>query len=282
MTIGILAADRRMDAVAARLSTRFLHVTLHHPEDGIEPMRADDVLIFPLPMARLSADWDKCVPGTDGDTVVRLIRALPGDKLLLGGAPDPLYIRLAEEYGSILLDYCDDETVRMKNAVPTAEGAIGIAIEKLPYTIWGSRFAVTGYGKCARALAVRLTALGGHVTITARREDALTEASLDGCDTMPLADFLTVPPPVRCLYNTIPAHIFPEDFITRLPADTVLVELAGERALPVCDRVLYAPGLPGKTAPETAGEILAGAILPRIRWYQQTHIPRSVRGGDLE
>ena len=47
MTIGILAADRRMDAVAARLSTRFLHVTLHHPEDGIEPMRADDVLIFP-------------------------------------------------------------------------------------------------------------------------------------------------------------------------------------------------------------------------------------------
>lgn len=282
MKIGILAADRRMDAIAARLSTRFLHVTLHHPDDGIAPLFADDVLIFPLPMARLSADWDKCVPGTDGDTVVRLIRSLPGDKLLLGGAPDPLYVRLAEEYGSVLLDYCDDETVRMKNAVPTAEGAIGIAIEALPYTIWGSRFAVTGYGKCARALAVRLTALGGHVTVAARREDALTEASLDSCDAMPLADFLTAPPPVRCLYNTIPARIFPEDFINRLPADTVLVELAGERALPVCDRVLYAPGLPGKTAPETAGEILADAILPRIRRYQQTHIPKSVRGGDPE
>lgn len=281
MKIGIIAADRRMDAIAARLSTRFLHVTLHHPDDGILPLCADDVLIFPLPMTRLSADWDKCLPGSDGDTVVRMIRVLPGDKLLLGGTPDPLHIRLVEEYGSVLLDYCDDETVRMKNAVPTAEGAIGIAIEKLPYTIWGSRFAVTGYGKCARALAVRLKALGGHVTVAARREDARTEASLDGCDTMPLADFLTAPPPVRCVYNTIPAKIFPEDFCDRLPADTLFVELAGERALPVCDRVLYAPGLPGKTAPETAGEILCDAILPRIRRYQQTHVPKA-KGGDGE
>ena len=281
MKIGIIAADRRMDAIAARLSTRFLHVTLHHPDDGILPLCADDVLIFPLPMTRLSADWDKCLPGSDGDTVVRMIRVLPGDKLLLGGTPDPLHIRLVEEYGSVLLDYCDDETVHMKNAVPTAEGAIGIAIEKLPYTIWGSRFAVTGYGKCARALAVRLKALGGHVTVAARREDARTEASLDGCDTMPLADFLTAPPPVRCVYNTIPAKIFPEDFCDRLPADTLFVELAGERALPVCDRVLYAPGLPGKTAPETAGEILCDAILPRIRRYQQTHVPKA-KGGDGE
>lgn len=281
MKIGIIAADRRMDAIAAQLSTRFLHVTLHHPDDGILPLCADDVLIFPLPMTRLSADWDKCVPGSDGDTVVRMIRVLPGDKLLLGGTPDPLHIRLAEEYGSVLLDYCDDETVRMKNAVPTSEGAIGIAIEALPHTIWGSRFAVTGYGKCARALAVRLKALGGHVTVAARREDARTEASLDGCDTMPLADFLTAPPPVRCVYNTIPAKIFPEDFCDRLPADTLFVELAGERALPVCDRVLYAPGLPGKTAPETAGEILCDAILPRIRRYQQTHVPKA-KGGDGE
>lgn len=270
-----------MDAIAAQLSTRFLHVTLHHPDDGILPLCADDVLIFPLPMTRLSADWDRCVPGSDGDTVVRMIRVLPGDKLLLGGTPDPLHIRLAEEYGSVLLDYCDDETVRMKNAVPTSEGAIGIAIEALPHTIWGSRFAVTGYGKCARALAVRLKALGGHVTVAARREDARTEASLDGCDTMPLADFLTAPPPVRCVYNTIPAKIFPEDFCDRLPADTLFVELAGERALPVCDRVLYAPGLPGKTAPETAGEILCNAILPRIRRYQQTHVPKA-KGGDGE
>ena len=67
MKIGIIAADRRMDAIAARLSTRFLHVTLHHPDDGILPLCADDVLIFPLPMTRLSADWDKCLPGSDGD-----------------------------------------------------------------------------------------------------------------------------------------------------------------------------------------------------------------------
>lgn len=282
MNIGILAADRRMDVVAARLSTRFLHVILHHPDDGILPLFADDVLIFPLPMTRLSTEWSKGIPGTDDDAVMRLIRALPVDKLLLGGMPDPLYIRLAEEYGSVLLDYCDDETVRMKNAVPTAEGAIGIAIESLPYTIWGSSFAITGYGKCARALAVRLTSLGGHVTVAARREDALTAASLDGCDTMPLSDFLSAPPPIRCLYNTIPAQVFPEDFINRLPTDTLLVELAGERALPICDRVLYAPGLPAKTAPETAGEILSDAILPRIRRFQQTHVPKSTRGGEQQ
>lgn len=275
MQIGILAADRRMEVIAARLSAHFPHVTLHTADKGIEPLEQDDVIVFPLPM-RLSPDWLR--NSKEADPVEEILRRLPADKLLLGGSPASLYVRLAEEYGSVLIDYYDDETVLMKNAVPTAEAALSIAVEKLPCTIWNNTFAITGYGKCARALAIRLLALGGKVTAAARREAALTEAALDGCNVMALADFLSSPPPVRCLYNTVPATVFPDDFCDRLPENTLLVELAGVHALPVSDRVLYAPGLPGKTAPETAGEILADAILPLIYRYQQTHLPSPLTG----
>lgn len=274
MRIGIITGDRRMETIAVRLATRFLHVSLHSPNDGIEPLTMEDMLIFPLPMHRLSAEWNTELSMGDGDTCEKLLRCLPPGKLLLGGSPKPLYVRLAEEYGSTLWDYYDNETVLLKNAVPTAEGALAIAVEKLPCTIWKSKFAITGYGKCARALARRLLALGGEVTIAARRESVLTEAVLDGCAAMPLSEFLSYPPPVRCLYNTIPAAIFPSDFCDRLPPDTLFIELAGEQSLPVNNRVVYAPGLPGKTAPESAGEILADAILPLIRRYQQTHVPQ--------
>ena len=55
------------------------------------------------------------------------------------------------------------------NAVPTAEGAIQIAMEELPITIHGARALVIGYGRLGRALSQRLAGLGAKVSVAARK-----------------------------------------------------------------------------------------------------------------
>lgn len=49
-------------------------------------------------------------------------------------------------------DYLQREELAIANSVPTAEGAIQLAMEELPITISGARCLITGYGRVGQAL----------------------------------------------------------------------------------------------------------------------------------
>ena len=53
--------------------------------------------------------------------------------------------------------------------MPTAEGAIQLAMEELPITLHGARVLVIGYGRLGRVLADRLAGLKARVSVAARR-----------------------------------------------------------------------------------------------------------------
>ena len=63
-----------------------------------------------------------------------------------------------------LHDYFDREDLAVRNAVPTAEGAVQLAMQELPCTIHGSRCLVAGYGRIGKVLA-RILHDTGQVTI---------------------------------------------------------------------------------------------------------------------
>ena len=97
------------------------------------------------------------------------------------------------------------------NAVPTAEGAIQIAMEELPITIHGARALVIGYGRLGRALSQRLAGLGAKVSVAARKFADLAWAESCGYGiehTGQLEGWL-------CCYdlvvNTVPARILSEE-----------------------------------------------------------------------
>ncbi len=75
--------------------------------------------------------------------------------------------------------FCPEE-LAVANAVPTAEGAIQIALEELPITLHGARALVIGYGRLGKALAQRLDGLGARVTVAARSWEALAWAQSRG------------------------------------------------------------------------------------------------------
>ena len=55
------------------------------------------------------------------------------------------------------------------HAVPTAEGAIQIAMEELPITLHGAKTLVIGYGRLGKLLSHRLSAMGAKVSVAARK-----------------------------------------------------------------------------------------------------------------
>ena len=153
----------------------------------------------------------------------------------------------------------------MLNAQATAEGAVGIAVNELPHTIRGSSVLVLGFGRIAKLSARYFTALGAEVTAAARKKADLAWASACGYGTAAFEDETALRDALGkadIILNTVPAPILAGERAGAAKAGAVLIELAsvpctaGETPL----RVIQANGLPGKTAPLTAGHIIAGTI----------------------
>ena len=165
-------------------------------------------------------------------------------------------------------DYMLSEEVALKNAVATAEGAIGEALRLWPENLSGSHCLVLGYGKCGRLLALRLKQFGAQVTVYARRKEVRVQAQTEG---MTAADDSTLPSELshcQVIFNTIPAPILTHVHLTALPKDHLIIELAGgqgcipaEPARPTGLYYVKCPGLPGKYAPKESAKILADYII---------------------
>ena len=233
---------------------------------GLAGIALADCVILPLPAAgeggRLNAP--ACPDPPRLDTV---LDAMAPGQLLCAGMAAPELAAMAQARGLVLRDYFAREELAILNAVPTAEGAIQIAMEELPVTLPGARARVVGFGRVGRALAPRLQALGARVTVAARRYEQRSLAQSMGLDTERadrLSDWL-------CAYdlvvNTAPARVLGVEELSALKEGALVIDLAsrpggvdlkGAAALGV--RVVWALSLPGKVAPVSAGRYIMDTV----------------------
>lgn len=220
-----------------------------------------DVILLGLPASK-----DDVFINTDDDLKISirdLAATLNRKKLLIGGRLSEKTKALLDIYSVRWADYSRCEEFEILNAVPTAEGAIQIAMEEFPFTIHSSRCIVTGFGKVARALALRLKALGADCTIIARSTKSRAEADALGFSA---ADFSHLPAMAKSchvLFNTVPAMVCDRNVLNQLTPAQGIIDLASKPGGVDLDaaktfgvNVIWALGLPGKVAPTTAGEII--------------------------
>ncbi len=227
---------------------------------------SSDVVLLPLPVS-LDGVRLNC-PLASADYHIRLteiVEKCASGSVLLGGRIPPLIARLASEKGISVYDYYESEALQIKNAVPTAEGAVAIAIQELPVTIKGCTALVAGYGRVGRCLAVRLKLLGATVYAAARSSRDRANAEIDGCIHIDLEQYRKAPVEADIIFNTIPAMVFDRGVQGKLKKDTLIVELASnnsgvEMKANSGIKVITAQGLPGKLSPFTAGEIIFDAV----------------------
>ncbi len=227
-------------------------------------------MILPLPL--LNGDGNLFAPYTrEKYDVYDVLSAVRREAVVFAGRiPRPVR-DFAAERGVALHDYFSRDDLQRLNAVPTAEGAADLLMQRLPVTVSGSRVLVLGFGRTAEATALLLKAMGARVTVCARRPEAVAHARALGLRGLLFADLPCAPLGFDAAVNTVPAQVLSRAVLERLPRDCFVLDLASapggvdvQSAEQLGLRCESALSLPGTVAPKTAGAIIKDTILQML------------------
>lgn len=278
----VVGGDQRQAALAAALAEdghRVMTWCLDKAElppsvkragspEGID--RADCV-VFPLPV-RGEGDTLSAPLCAQTQPLDDLFARLRPQQYLCGGRVDDRAFALAARHGLTVHDYFTREELAVANAVPTAEGAVQIALEEMGVTLHRCRVLVLGYGRVGQLTAHRLAALGARVTVAARRVDALAWAEAYGHDTLRLGELSGSLHGFDLVVNTVPSQVLSKELLAQLKSGCLVMDLASkpggvdfQGAAELGVRCVWALSLPGKVAPVSAGAAIRDTVYNMLR-----------------
>ncbi len=240
-------------------------------DDLEQALHECNVIILPLP-ATLDGRTVNSVFGARSIPLADCVRFARSDAVILGGMLSDELMSLAGKCGVAAIDYARRDEFAVLNAVPTAEGAVGIAMAERSSVIRGSRCLVAGYGRVGRALSALLHAMGASVSVSARRPRDLAAIETSGMEPVHISELARRAGEYEVVFNTVPAMIFGEDILRALRRDCLVIDLASKpggvdlgTAKRLGLRAIWALSLPGKVAPITAGDIIRDTVLNILR-----------------
>lgn len=269
----IIGGDKRQKYLGEYLKKQGISVEtygLYDWDDDSERLKTlitpKSVIILPLPVSK------------NGKTVfmpfsrrelplTRLMGLINSDNKVFGGMFSEDFSRSLQEKRIPFYDYYDS-TFISENAYLTAFGTLKIILEHIDFAVSLGSFAVTGYGRVGRETAELLKKLSCDVTVFARSEEALNNASLRGCKAEKLSKLPAEADKFDIIINTVPQNIIDAQTLKKIRADCKIIELASapfgvktEEAEKYSVSVIKAPGLPGKYTAKTAGELIGKKIV---------------------
>lgn len=219
-------------------------------------------IILPTPVSKLDKNTKIC------ELLNEELAKRRGDRFfVVGGAFTSEWIDRLEREEILYYDLMKDEHVALKNAHITAEATVAELLSHSAYSILGQKIIVTGYGRCGRAVANLLKAMGAKVTVLARSAEDRKRAQAEGHIAV---DFSYGPEEVygaRSVVNTVPAMVLKEPMLKEMHPDTVILDIAsrpGGTDLAAAEahgiQVIPALGLPGIYTTKSSAKVLADAI----------------------
>ncbi len=282
--IAVLGGDMRQATLCRRLSENGFETAAFglgkvdiggavRCNDWHSAIEKSQAVILPLPAFKDGKYTLTCAAGNDTVSLSQLLYAMPKNALLLGGKFDDIVKKSAAHHGVELIDYFDSEKLQILNAVLTAEGALELLLRELPISIFKSKFLVCGYGRIGKILSKMINSLGAKVYVSARKESDLAYIEAEG--NIPVESgsdfFIKAAKNVDAIINTVPANIIDKTVLENIPQCRLIVDLAsGKGGVDFAAsekfgiKSIHALALPGKTAPDSAGEILAECVLDML------------------
>ena len=199
-----------------------------------------------------------------------VLKHLAPNALIFGGnISESLFKELCENNYTVT-DYFKNEKLILANTIPTAEGALQIALEETPYVLRNAKTAVLGFGRVGRETAKLFKSVGAEVSVFDRKESKRNAAEKIGLDAYDFgADELYSS---SIIINTVPALVVSKEVLKKISANTLIIDLASKPggvdlkyARIKGMNVIWALSLPGKVAPVTSGEIIAKTIISCIK-----------------
>lgn len=128
-----------------------------------------DHLILPMPVTRDGVFLHMPMYSGSAISLQSLLPLVKHGGMVMGGRWTESERQIVAQAGLRAVDYSTREEFAVRNAVPTAEGALQLAMEELPVTIRGLHCVILGAGRISRVLQPMLRALGADITVVARR-----------------------------------------------------------------------------------------------------------------
>ncbi|MCQ2455705.1 MAG: hypothetical protein MJ090_06190 [Clostridia bacterium] len=166
------------------------------------------------------------------------------------------------------IDLMKSESFAYLNCVPTAEGAIAFAIQNTDFTVWKSKVLVIGNGRVAKVLISRLASFGCDLTVSARNDKDFSLLEAQNINFVHTSAVNRISENFDIIFNTVDADIFDN---SNLPRKPIIIDLSSKGCLDfdiATEQKIKAyklPSIPAKTAPLTAGNILAKTIKTQIK-----------------
>lgn len=176
--------------------------------------------------------------------------------------------RLGMKDNMKVFDYAAQESFAIKNAVPTVEGAVEIAMHESDIIIHRSKCLVIGFGRLGKVLAKTLKDLGANVTVSARKYSDFAWIKSSGYTCMNTHDINGT---YDFIFNTVPYMVLDRDTLKRCETKPLIIDLASSpggvdygAADEFFIKTIKALAIPGKVSPKTAGEIIKYTIYELI------------------
>lgn len=253
-----LGGDRRMNGLlraARRAGFSCRHVREDAELDALP--ETTDIVVLPWPRSFSGGELSQTTISKD-----RVLECLPGCEVLVGGGLDPKEMLDTKK----IFDPGGDALFLEENAKLTAEGALA-ALMADGGALMGKTCMITGFGRIGRALAQRLCAMEAFVIVCARSEGQMQQAHRMSAHPVPLREIASAAAQAEIVLNTVPARVFAAQTLSQMKPGVRMIELASapygadpELAAQMGVRMEIMGGVPGKYAPEAAGEALFRSI----------------------
>lgn len=230
-------------AVCARILQKNDISIIDHPSPEV------DCLLLDVPA--FSADGSlRC-----GGQIQSYLAMLPESVTVIGGN-----LKHKDLKNVHCLDLLQDPRYLASNAAITADCAVKIIAPRIDFIFQNSPVLILGWGRIGKCLAQLLRNAGCHVTVAARKEEDRAILEALGYTAVDFAQIPEILQDQKLLFNTVPETVLD----TAVPGHCLAVELASGDCIHG-ENLLTARGLPGKLAPESAGQLMAETILRKHR-----------------
>lgn len=262
MQILFLGGDLRQKYASEFLNKRKIcskvYLDFALDEDVLSDIDNSDIIVLPLPIPK--------------EGIYDLFGRLNTNHTVLGGMiPKEIYDKYIGKCRAII-DYYKNDYFVLHNAFLSAEGAIFYAKEKISRSIKDARIAILGFGRIGKMISYLLWSQGAKISVFARNNIDCLWSSLMGFDANKIeildsVDSVEYINEFDIIFNTIPYHILNENLISSIDKP-IIIDLASspygiDEELLKKYNISYfrEPGIPGRYAPQSAGEIIAETIM---------------------
>ncbi|MFT8323259.1 MAG: dipicolinate synthase subunit DpsA [Bacillus sp. (in: firmicutes)] len=227
-----------------------------------------DAILLPVPGVNDKGEIESSFSSAEIYLTKEMIEQTNEECVIFSGIITPFLQQLQKETNRKLVALFNRDDVAIFNSIPTAEGALMLAIQHTAFTIHKADVMVLGFGRVGMTIARVFSAIGAKVNVCVRKTSDAARIIEMGLTPVFVDSLKETASSMQIFINTMPFPILTADIISTMSKDALIIDLASKPggtdfafAKEIGIHTIWALGLPAKVAPKTAGEIIGDVLI---------------------